>query len=178
MMMRSSSNEHRLLAIALTLVAIISPLYIDRRGRKTTTSRQSDPDEEILAGGSSASFLLPLLLIVAVAVATATATRGSIRLASYKRPGAIALVVLAVLSPLYIDRDEVVAEEEEGPPFGNGFVQLFVLMGLVVAIALSCYFDRSFTRFDPYWIHRVGGSSTGILILLLVLASVLKFKAC
>ncbi|VFQ60771.1 unnamed protein product [Cuscuta campestris] len=178
MVMRSSSNEHKLLAIALTLVAIISPIYIDRRRRKASTGRQSDPDEETLTGGPSASFLLLLLIVVSVAAAAATATRGAIRLASYRRPGAIALAVVAVLSPLYINREE--SEEEagkEGAPFGNGFVQLFVLMGLVVAIALSCYFDRSFTRFDPYWIHRVGGSSTGILILLLVLASVLKLKA-
>jgi hypothetical protein len=32
-------------------------------------------------------------------------------------------------------------------------------------------------RFDPYWIHRVWGSSGGLMLMLLLLGFVLKCKA-
>nr|GMD47573.1 uncharacterized protein LOC102598527 [Ipomoea batatas] len=160
----SSSNDQRLLAIGLGLLAVMSPLYIDRR-----RSTEPDPDEETVSVVSSYLPLLILITIMAVGIA-----RGLNRFSSYRRVVAIGVTVVAVVSPLYIDREEAVYEEQTANVFS--VVQPFLLLALIIAIAMSGYFDRSFTRFDPYWIHRVGGSSTGILILLLVLALVLKFK--
>lgn len=159
----SSSNDHRLLAIGLGLLAVMSPLYIDRR-RNT----EPDPDEET----ASISSYLPLLILIMIMVVGIA--RGLNRFSSYRRLVAIGVTVVAVVSPLYIDRDELVYEEQSANIFS--VLQPFLLLALITAIAMSGYFDRSFTRFDPYWIHRVCGSSTGILILLLVLALVLKFK--
>ncbi|CAH9050295.1 unnamed protein product [Cuscuta epithymum] len=174
---RRQTNQHRLLAIALGLAAVASPLYIDRkRKRKTGQANAADDDETIIS-----ALYLPLLLILISAAASVMVKRGVIRLSFYKKPVAIGLTLLAVLSPLYIDKDEepVYEDQQPGSAFSSSsssFVQPFLLASLTIAIALSGYFDRSFTRFDPYWIHRVGGSSTGILILLLLLAFVLKFK--
>lgn len=103
--------------------------------------------------------------------------RRSGRLSSYERPLAIIFTILAVLSPLYIDRRS--AEELEPDEPGLGFSALLPLLLLVVimAIAVSCYVDQNFTRFDANWIHRVGGSSGGIIVILTVLVLVLKCKA-
>lgn len=87
------------------------------------------------------------------------------------------MALLAVISPLYIDRrgasdpelDEVAVSFDSWLPL--------LLLVLISAIALSLFLDRSLTRFDPYWIHRVGGSSGGILVIILILALVLKCKA-
>ncbi|XP_008802449.1 uncharacterized protein LOC103716287 [Phoenix dactylifera] len=90
---------------------------------------------------------------------------------------AIALGLLAVLSPLYIDRKPPV-EPEYDDGYGSLAMWLpFVLIVLIVVINFTCFLDRRFTRFDPYWIHRVGGSSCGIIAILLVLGFVLKCKA-
>ncbi|MED6155944.1 hypothetical protein PIB30_010292 [Stylosanthes scabra] len=101
--------------------------------------------------------------------------RGS-RVSSYEKLAAIGLVVLAVASPLYIDsKPESELVEDEPINFAFWFpVLLFLLM---VAIALSTLLDQSFTRFDRNWIHRVGGSSGGIILILTLLFLVLKFKS-
>lgn len=89
---------------------------------------------------------------------------------------AIVLTILAVLSPLYIDHRPVSDLELEEQPINFDSWLPLLLLVLTLAIALSFYFDQSFTRLDPYWIHRVGGSSGGILIILIVLALVLRCK--
>ncbi|XP_059455666.1 uncharacterized protein LOC132185881 [Corylus avellana] len=100
------------------------------------------------------------------------------RVSSYERLVAIGLTLLAVLSPLYIDRRTVNDLELEEQPIIDLVSWLpLLLLVLILAIILSSYFDRIFTRSDPYWIHRVGGSSAGIILILMVLVLVLKFKA-
>ncbi|XP_020587151.1 uncharacterized protein LOC110029270 [Phalaenopsis equestris] len=91
---------------------------------------------------------------------------------------AISLVLLAMISPLYIGKEA--AEEEEDEENRKLRIWLpFVLILLIFCISLStCFMDQRFMRFDPYWIHRVGGSSCGIFTFLLVLGFVLKCKAC
>lgn len=106
------------------------------------------------------------------------ATRRTSRFSSYERLVAIGLALLAVLSPLYIDRRTVDDSELDlQEPISFAAWLPLLLLVLILAITLSLYLDRSFTRFDPYWIHRVGGSSSGIMITLMVLALVLKCKA-
>lgn len=96
---------------------------------------------------------------------------------SYERLAAIGVTVVAVLSPLYIDRREVEDSElDEAPVSFEAWLPILLLV-LTSAIGLSLFLDRGLTRFDPYWIHRVGGSSGGILFILLLLALVLKCKA-
>ncbi|KAI6682136.1 hypothetical protein NL676_036017 [Syzygium grande] len=106
-----------------------------------------------------------------------TASSQRSRFSSYERLVAIGLAIVAVASPLFIDR-EPAEEEEEEAEFINfaAWLPLLLLM-LIFAIALSPFLDKNFARFDPYWIHRVGGSSGGILFILVVLALILKLKA-
>lgn len=87
--------------------------------------------------------------------------------------------LIAVLSPLYIDRRPKIEPEFDEEPIRYIYSHLLplLLLVLVLAITLLAYLEESFTRFDAYWIYRVGGSSTGILIILLVLALVLNCKA-
>ncbi|PON63407.1 Transmembrane protein [Trema orientale] len=99
------------------------------------------------------------------------------RFSSYERLLAIGMALLAVISPLYIDRREVSDPELDEAAMSFDHWLPLLLFFLISAIALSLFLDRSLTRFDPYWIHRVGGSSGGILVILLVLALVLKCKA-
>lgn len=90
------------------------------------------------------------------------------------------LAVLAVLSPLYIDRRPVAEREEEDEDDGGGPSALWlpaVLLALILAINVTCFMDRRVVRFDPYWIHRVWGSSGGLLAMLLLLGFVLRCKA-
>ncbi|KAL7112280.1 hypothetical protein ACP275_05G142600 [Erythranthe tilingii] len=91
---------------------------------------------------------------------------------------AIGLAILAIVSPLYIDRRLITEQEEadieEGIIDLSSYLPLLLLI-LITSIAVSGYIERGFVL-DPYWIHRVGGSSTGIVILLIVLALVLKCK--
>ncbi|XP_027356916.1 uncharacterized protein LOC113866234 [Abrus precatorius] len=96
---------------------------------------------------------------------------------SYERLAAISLVVLAVVSPLYIDRkSECDLEDEEQPVNVDVWLPLLLFL-LILGIALSAFFDQSFTGFDRYWIHRVFGSSGGIVVILTVLFLILKFKS-
>lgn len=106
------------------------------------------------------------------------ATFRSSRSPSYdQRVVAICLALVAVVSPLYIDRiKETEPELDEEPVNISSYLPLLLLI-LIMAIAVSRYLDRSFITFDPNWIHRVCGSSSGIIILLLILAFVLKFKS-
>lgn len=104
--------------------------------------------------------------------------RRSSRFATHdKRILAIGLAVLAVLSPLYIDRRSIPDPElDEEPVDFSSYLPLLELL-LITAIAVSGFLEHGFTRLDPYWIHRVGGSSTGIIIVLVILSLVLRFKA-
>ncbi|KAL8497051.1 hypothetical protein ACS0TY_020652 [Phlomoides rotata] len=104
--------------------------------------------------------------------------RSSSRVSTHdKRLLAIGLAVLAVLSPLYIDRRSIPDTElDEEPVYFSSYLPLLELI-LITAIAISGFLEHGFTRLDPYWIHRVGGSSTGIIIVLVILALVLWFKA-
>ena len=106
------------------------------------------------------------------------ATYRSGRFSSYERLGAIGLALLAVVSPLYIDRRPVFDPELDVQQTTSLASWLpLLLMILIFAITLSRYLERSLSRFDPYWIHRVGGSSAGIIAVLMVLVLILKCKA-
>lgn len=105
----------------------------------------------------------------------ATSRRG--RFSSFERLVAIILTVLAVLSPLYIDKRQANDPEPEEESAGLVFSLHFWIVLLILVMGLSFYCDQNFTRFDPYWIHRVGGSSVGITLILMILAFVLKCKA-
>ncbi|XP_062210071.1 uncharacterized protein LOC133911717 [Phragmites australis] len=91
----------------------------------------------------------------------------------------IVVAVLAVLSPLYIDRRPTAEsdDEEEDGGFGSALWLPALLVVLILAINVTCFVDRRVVRFDPYWIHRVGGSSCGLMAMLLLLGFVLKCKA-
>ncbi|CAJ1972904.1 unnamed protein product [Sphenostylis stenocarpa] len=99
------------------------------------------------------------------------------RFSSYERVAAISLVLLAVASPLYIDHTSDAELEDDDQSINFAFFLPFLLFLLILVIALSSFLDRNFTRFDPHWIHRVGGSSGGIIFILVVLFLVLKCKA-
>lgn len=104
--------------------------------------------------------------------------RGRRRPSSTDKLVAIGLTLLAIASPLYIDRAPQPEEEEEDSD-GSSAARLLplVLVLLILAVNFANFFDSRYTRFDPYWIHRVGGSSGGIVVLLLLLALVLMCKA-
>ncbi|KAA8546243.1 hypothetical protein F0562_003018 [Nyssa sinensis] len=152
-----SSNE-RLVAIGLALVAVVSPLYIDRR--------QSVETELDVQPINSSSYLPLLLLVLMISLGVCKSGRFS----SYDRPVAIVLALVAVVSPLYIDRRQTVESELFVLAINNSsYLPLpLLLLVLIIAITLSSYLDRSFSGFDPYWIHRAGGSSYGIIIALVV----------
>lgn len=106
------------------------------------------------------------------------ATSRRSRFSSYDRLVAVGLSLLAVVSPLYIDRrPSIEAEEELESSIKLGFWLPALLMTLIFIIAGVLHLEQRCARFDAYWIHRVGGSSCGIFILLLLLAFVLKCKA-
>ena len=98
------------------------------------------------------------------------------RYSSYERLAAISLVVLAIASPLYIDRKPTTELEEEEPSISLSSLLPLLLLVLISVIALSAFLDSSFTRFDRNWIHRVGGSSGGIVVILIFLFLILKCK--
>ncbi|XP_064966922.1 uncharacterized protein LOC135613827 [Musa acuminata AAA Group] len=101
------------------------------------------------------------------------------RASSTDRLVAIALGLLAVLSPLYVNRKTTVKPDDEDDGSG-ALLSLWLplaLILLVVIINLAWFVERRIVRLDPYWIHRFGGSSCGIMILLLVLGVLLKCKA-
>ncbi|KAK8969719.1 hypothetical protein KSP40_PGU008865 [Platanthera guangdongensis] len=97
---------------------------------------------------------------------------------STEKLAAIVLAVAAVLSPLYIDHKSAEERGDEDDGGGRFSPLLPVLLILLIATItlITCFTDRRFTRFDPYWIHRVGGSSFGIFVFLVVLGFVLKCK--
>ncbi|QCE16354.1 uncharacterized protein LOC114164430 [Vigna unguiculata] len=102
--------------------------------------------------------------------------RGS-RFSSYERLAAIGLVLLAVASPLYIDRKAECELEEEDQPINVDAFLPFLLLLLIFGIALSAFLDRTLAAFDRYWIYRVIGSSGGILALLSLLLLILNLKS-
>ncbi|KAL1552300.1 hypothetical protein AAHA92_13113 [Salvia divinorum] len=94
-----------------------------------------------------------------------------------KRALAIGLAILAILSPLYINRGSISeAELEEEPVSFSSYLPLLQLL-LIMAIAVSGFMEHGLTELDPYWIHRAGGSSTGIVVVLIILTFVLKWKS-
>ncbi|XWS26474.1 hypothetical protein CRYUN_Cryun26dG0035600 [Craigia yunnanensis] len=176
---RSSSFE-KWVAIVLTTLAVVSPLYINQKPVSEPELEEQSMD--------LASWLRLLLVICILAFAFSlylnwSFTRSdrhwisSSRSSSYERLPAIGLIVLGVVSPLYINRGTVSELEPDEQPINVASWLPQLLLILILVIALSLYCDRSFTRFDPNWIHRAGGSSAGILLILLVLAFVLKCKA-
>ncbi|RLN16506.1 uncharacterized protein C2845_PM02G35830 [Panicum miliaceum] len=87
----------------------------------------------------------------------------------------VVVAVLAVLSPLYIDRRPAAESEDEEEDGGGSALWLpALLVVLILAINVTCFMDRRVVRFDPYWIHRVWGSSGGLMAMLLLLGFVLK----
>ncbi|XP_052210375.1 uncharacterized protein LOC127813456 [Diospyros lotus] len=105
---------------------------------------------------------------------------GGGRFSSYEKLVAVGLAILAVASPLYIDRRRAADKEEEEEQVGIiNLASCFpiVLVVLMLAICLSRCLERSLARFDPGWIFRVGGSSVGIILLLTLLAFILKCKS-
>lgn len=105
------------------------------------------------------------------------AAKRSGRSSSYERLLVIIFAIVAVISPLYIDRRSAseLEDEEEESSFNLAFLLPVLLLVVILAISVSCYLDQS--RFDPYWIHRVGGSSGGIILILTILLLVLKYKS-
>lgn len=89
----------------------------------------------------------------------------------------LSFAFLAIVSPLFIDRRERIELEPDEEPIDISLFLPILLLFLIIVIVVSCCLDESFTRFDAYWIFRVGGSSGGILLILMVLALVLKCKA-
>lgn len=90
----------------------------------------------------------------------------------------VVVAVLAVLSPLYIDRrPEAEIDDEEDGGAASALWLPGLLVVLILAINLTCFMDRPVVRFDPYWIHRVWGSSCGLMAMLLLLGFVLRCKA-
>lgn len=94
---------------------------------------------------------------------------------SYERLLAIIFTIVAVISPLYIDRRATYELEEEDETLNLAVLLPVLLLVVILAIFASCYMDQS--RFDPYWIHRVWGSSGGLILLLTILLLVLKCKS-
>ncbi|KAL8222950.1 hypothetical protein R6Q57_020349 [Mikania cordata] len=91
------------------------------------------------------------------------------RHSSTERMVAISLGLICVISPLFIDKKTYTIEElelEEQPFLSISTYLVLVLLVLIIVAVFSCYLDHSLTRFDPYWIYRVGGSSGGIIALL------------
>ncbi|CAL5358643.1 unnamed protein product [Camellia sinensis] len=99
------------------------------------------------------------------------------RFSSYERLVVIGLGLLAVVSPLYIDRRTVTEPELDEQPINISSYLPLLLWLLIMVITLLCYLEQSFIRFDPCWIYRVGGSSVGIVVILMLLALILKCKA-
>ncbi|KAJ1382282.1 putative transmembrane protein [Sesbania bispinosa] len=102
--------------------------------------------------------------------------RGSM-FSSYERLAAIGFVVLAVASPLYIDRQPECDLEDDEQPINVAVWLPLLLCLLILGIALSASLDQSLTGFDRYWIHRVCGSSGGIVVILTVLFLILQCKS-
>ncbi|KAL6867743.1 hypothetical protein ACP4OV_015767 [Aristida adscensionis] len=92
----------------------------------------------------------------------------------------VVVAVLAVLSPLYIDRRPAESDDEEedgGGVLPSALLLPALLVVLILGINVTCFMDRRVVRFDPYWIHRAWGSSCGLMAMLMLLGFVLKCKA-
>ncbi|XVE97764.1 hypothetical protein REPUB_Repub03eG0046900 [Reevesia pubescens] len=176
---RRSSSLEKWVVIVFSILAVVSPLYVNQKRVSETELEEQSMD--------LASWLRLLLVLLILAFAFSLyfnrnftrSDRHRIRSSSssYERLVAIGLIILGVVSPLYINRGTVSEVEPDEQPINFASWLPLLLLILIVAIALSLYCDRSFTRFDPNWIHRAGGSSAGMLLILLVLAFVLKCKA-
>ncbi|XP_065851374.1 uncharacterized protein [Euphorbia lathyris] len=165
---RSSSYE-RILLVGFGLLAVISPLYINQS--------VTDPEVDEQPSNLASWLLLLLILIIAFLVYIVRSFNRSSRFSSGERLLGIGFALLAVASPLYINRrSDSVSELEQQSSNQTSWLPL-LLFFLILAIGLSLYLDQSFTRFDPNWIHRVGGSSCGIIIILVILAIILKCKS-
>ncbi|KAK6927211.1 hypothetical protein RJ641_005802 [Dillenia turbinata] len=168
------SSYEKLLGIGLAILAVASPLYINRRSATTT-------DLPLETQPNNPASWLPLLVLLFIFATTLSYYHArnfarSSCFASYERQLGIGLAILAVASPLYIDRSTT-TEESDTPSINLTSWRPLLLLLLILVITLSGYHDKSSTRFDPYWIHRVVGSSTGICVVLMLLALVLKCKA-
>ncbi|KAE8700370.1 YGGT family protein [Hibiscus syriacus] len=176
---RSRRPFEKWVAIVLTVLAVVSPLYVNQK-----PSYEPELEDQSM---DFTSWLFLLLLLLALALAfwfyldrSFTSfdrrwTRPS-RYSSHERLAAIGLIVLGVLSPLYMNKGTVseLEPDEQSINFGSWLPLLLLILIMAIAFSLCC--DGSFTSIDPNWIHRVGGSSAGVLLLLLVLAVVLKCK--
>jgi hypothetical protein len=89
----------------------------------------------------------------------------------------VVVAVLAVLSPLYIDRRPEAERDDDDGAAASALWLPGLLAVLILAINVTCFVNRRVVRFDPYWIHRVWGSSGGLMLMLLLLGFVLKCKA-
>ncbi|CAN1120756.1 hypothetical protein LINPERHAP2_LOCUS392 [Linum perenne] len=95
------------------------------------------------------------------------------KFSSQERLLVVCFCLLALISPLYVNRGEDQELEEDAEPFSFlSLLPLFLIL-LTFAIAFSLYLD---TNFDHYWIYRFGGSSGGIFTILLLLALILKCR--
>ncbi|KAK1308327.1 hypothetical protein QJS10_CPA09g00117 [Acorus calamus] len=100
------------------------------------------------------------------------------RPSSNERLVAVALMAATVLSPLCIDRIRAPPEAAETEAQQSISVPPVALVLVIAAgIGAASLANQGCARLDPYWIHRVGGSSFGIAAALAVLALVLKCKA-
>ena len=149
------------MAIVLTSLAVISPLYINQKPISEPEFEEKSMD--------LASWMRLLLVLFILAFAFSLYLNRSFtsfdhhwmrssRSSSYERLMAIGLIVLGVVSPLYINRGTVSELEPDEQPINFASWLPMLLLILILAIVLSLYCDRSFTRFDPNWIDRVGGS--------------------
>ena len=89
---------------------------------------------------------------------------------------AISLVVLAVASPLYIDHRPESELEDDEQSLSFAFWLALLLFVLIIAIALSAFLNRNFTRFHRNWIQSLW-FFWWIILILIVLLLVLKCKA-
>lgn len=175
-----SSSLGKPVAIVLTFLAVVSPLYVNQK-----PVNEPELEKQSMDMASWLSLLLVLLLLAFAfsLYLSRSFTRfdrnwiRSSRSSSNERLVAIGLIVFGVVSPLYINRGTMSELDPDEQPINFTYWLLLLLLILILVIPLSLYCDRSFTRFDPSWIHRVGGSSAGIVLILLVLAFVLKCKA-
>ncbi|KAF2304271.1 hypothetical protein GH714_032408 [Hevea brasiliensis] len=133
--------------IGLGVLAVISPLYINRR-----PVIESEDDEQSINLSSWLPLLL-LLLILAIALsmyADKRFTRTS-KFSSYERLVGIGMGLIAVISPLYINRRPDIDPELEEQSINLASWLPLLLLVLILAIALSLYLDQSLTRkkLDP-----------------------------
>ncbi|KAL5702727.1 hypothetical protein ACHQM5_027959 [Ranunculus cassubicifolius] len=93
---------------------------------------------------------------------------------------AMGLGLLAVISPLIIDRKPLTEPEDEDDELLlvslTSWLPILLVL-LLIAITVSCFLGKSLSYSDPYCIHRIGGSSCGILFILGILLFILRCKS-